>query len=137
MCGIAGLMMKTGEPADAAVLDRLIGAIGHRGPDAEGRFLHGPVGIGMTRLSIVDVAGGDQPLLSPEGMAVVCNGEIYNARWAMLGVVGCIFPELLAILGVIPQSPEEMTWFRSGVYPPAGTRPYWAGQQPPQQPSSQ
>ena len=79
MCGIAGLMMKTGEPADAAVLDRLVGAIAHRGPDAEGRFVHGPVGLVMTRLSIVDVEGGDQPLLAPDGTALVCNGEIYNA----------------------------------------------------------
>ena len=41
-------------------------------------------------------------------------------RWAMLGAAGCIAPEILATAGVIPQTPAEVTWFRSGVIPPAG-----------------
>jgi asparagine synthase (glutamine-hydrolysing) len=53
----------------------------HRGPDDEGQHLDGPCGIGMRRLSIIDLAGGHQPLSSEDGMLwVVCNGEIYNFR---------------------------------------------------------
>lgn len=83
---------------------------------------------GFDPLGLMDPEGaGDEGFISPPWLVY---GEIYNARWAMLGVVGCIFPELLATLGVIPQSVDEMTWFRSGVYPPAGTRPYWTGNLP-------
>jgi asparagine synthase (glutamine-hydrolysing) len=53
----------------------------HRGPDDEGLHVDGPCAIGMRRLSIIDVAGGHQPLRSPDGMLwLVCNGEIYNYR---------------------------------------------------------
>lgn len=41
-------------------------------------------------------------------------------RWAMLGAAGCIAPEILASAGVIPQTPDEVIWFKSGVIPPAG-----------------
>ncbi|HEY3181005.1 MAG TPA: asparagine synthetase B, partial [Casimicrobiaceae bacterium] len=53
----------------------------HRGPDDEGLHVDGPCAIGMRRLSIIDVAGGHQPLRSPDGtLWLVCNGEIYNYR---------------------------------------------------------
>ena len=52
--------------------------------------------------------------------------EVIHGRWAMLGAAGCLAPEVLAAAGVIPQSPEEVTWFRSGVIPPAGAYDkYW------------
>ena len=83
---------------------------------------------GFDPLGLMDPEGaGDEGFISPPWLVY---GEIYNARWAMLGVVGCLFPEVLAYLKVIPQSVDEMTWFRSGVYPPAGTRPYWTGGDP-------
>ncbi|KAK9785784.1 hypothetical protein WJX73_009489 [Symbiochloris irregularis] len=83
-----------------------------------------PGDYGFDPLGLMDPEGaGDEGFISPPWLVY---GEIYNGRWAMLGVVGCIFPELLAYLGVIPQGVDEMTWFRSGVFPPAGTRAYWA-----------
>ena len=52
---------------------------GHRGPDDEGVYLNGPVGLGMRRLSIIDLATGDQPLSNEDGSIwIVFNGEIYN-----------------------------------------------------------
>src|SRR5215213_10867927 len=79
MCGIAGVMMKDGKAVDEPVLKRLRSALGHRGPDSTGHYVRRAIGLVSTRLSIVDVGGGDQPLLGPDGTAVVCNGEIYNA----------------------------------------------------------
>src|SRR4051794_2873733 len=79
MCGISGWYRRRGRPVDPAVIadqrDRLI----HRGPDDSGDFIDGDFGFGMRRLSIIDVAGGHQPILSPDGrLAIVCNGEIVN-----------------------------------------------------------
>ena len=76
MCGIAGLMSR--KPAPADVLDRLITALRHRGPDGEGRYARDNVALVHTRLSIVDIAGGAQPLVAPDGIVLVANGEIYN-----------------------------------------------------------
>ena len=57
--------------------DRIV----HRGPDAEGIPVAGRVGLGMRRLSIIDLEGGDQPIFNEDGsMAIVFNGEIYNYR---------------------------------------------------------
>jgi asparagine synthase (glutamine-hydrolysing) len=59
----------------------MCGAMTHRGPDDEGRFVEGPVAIGMRRLSIIDIKGGGQPIFNEdESVAVVFNGEIYNFR---------------------------------------------------------
>ncbi|HEY3355906.1 MAG TPA: asparagine synthase (glutamine-hydrolyzing) [Polyangia bacterium] len=76
MCGIAGALVPGGRPpALAPALARLA----HRGPDDEGSYADGPVAIGMRRLSIIDLAGGHQPLTNEDGtVVVVCNGEIYN-----------------------------------------------------------
>ena len=64
-----------------AVLARMGDAIVHRGPDDSGAFSHGELLLGMRRLSIIDVAGGHQPIASEDGQVVaVCNGEIYNFR---------------------------------------------------------
>jgi asparagine synthase (glutamine-hydrolysing) len=55
--------------------------IAHRGPDDEGFYSDGPCAIGMRRLSVIDIAGGHQPLSNSDGMlSLVCNGEIYNFR---------------------------------------------------------
>ena len=89
MCGIAGIVMRDGAPVDRAVLDRLAAALHHRGPDSKGFHVDGGVALADTRLAIVDVAGGRQPLFGPKGAALVANGEIYNApelRQAMGGV---------------------------------------------------
>src|SRR5258707_6424101 len=80
MCGIAGVMKFGGEArADAGALRRMCDVIAHRGPDDDGFYTDGPVGIGMRRLSIVDVAGGHQPISNEDGSITIrFNGEIYN-----------------------------------------------------------
>ncbi len=78
MCGIAGVMTRNGRPCEAAVLDRLVGAMKHRGPDGSGRFLNGSIGLVSTRLAIIDLETGDQPFEDPQGAVLVANGEIYN-----------------------------------------------------------
>ncbi len=80
MCGIAGLM-KFGHDsrADSGVVRRMCSVMTHRGPDDEGVYADGPTAIGMRRLSIIDVAGGHQPLSNENGTIwIVFNGEIYN-----------------------------------------------------------
>src|SRR6266496_3272591 len=80
MCGIAGLM-KFGRDvrADSGAVRQMCAAMTHRGPDDEGVYSDGPAAIGMRRLSIIDVAGGHQPLSNENGTIwIVFNGEIYN-----------------------------------------------------------
>ena len=78
MCGIAGLMGVGGAEADQATLDRLIAALRHRGPDGEGSYAARNVALGQTRLAIIDLETGNQPLYEPGGAVLVANGEIYN-----------------------------------------------------------
>jgi asparagine synthase (glutamine-hydrolysing) len=81
MCGIHGLVQLDGAPASADALVPMSRVTFHRGPDDEGTHVDGPCALGMRRLSIIDVAGGHQPLHSPDGsLWLVCNGEIYNYR---------------------------------------------------------
>jgi asparagine synthase (glutamine-hydrolysing) len=80
MCGIAGLVNPNlGVDGIKAKIRRMTDAILHRGPDENGCFAIAGRGIGMTRLSIIDVAGGSQPIINETNdIAIVCNGEIYN-----------------------------------------------------------
>jgi asparagine synthase (glutamine-hydrolysing) len=80
MCGISGQFnFGTGEPVDPATIRRMADAIAHRGPDDEGFFLDGSLGLGFRRLSIIDLAGGHQPMSDKaESVWVAFNGEIYN-----------------------------------------------------------
>ncbi len=80
MCGIAGILeFGRDARANAGALREMCRVISHRGPDDEGFYTDGVVGIGMRRLSIVDVAGGHQPLSNEDGtLWIVFNGEIYN-----------------------------------------------------------
>ena len=81
MCGIAGVVALTGPVASRADLVRMCDAMVHRGPDDAGYLIEGPVALGMRRLSIIDLAGGHQPIFNEDGtVAVVFNGEIYNYR---------------------------------------------------------
>ena len=70
--------MRDGSAPDPAVLDRLLAAIAHRGPDGQGRLVRGDTALLHTRLAIIDLDTGDQPLFTPSGVALVANGEIYN-----------------------------------------------------------
>ena len=81
MCGIAGLVSLKGEVARRERLAAMVDALGHRGPDDRGLFVAGPVGMGAARLSIIDLAGGHQPLANEDESVWACqNGEIYNYR---------------------------------------------------------
>jgi len=78
MCGIAGKINFDG-PVDGALLQRMCYAMRHRGPSSRGTYVADGVAIGMQRLAIIDIAGGDQPMFNEDGsIAVVMNGEIYN-----------------------------------------------------------
>jgi asparagine synthase (glutamine-hydrolysing) len=80
MCGIAGILeFGRDTRASAAALREMCSVISHRGPDDDGFYTDGAAGIGMRRLSIVDVAGGHQPISNEDGtLWIVFNGEIYN-----------------------------------------------------------
>src|SRR5215213_9876099 len=81
MCGIVGMVNLDGRAADAALLARMNEAILHRGPDEDGAYLKGHVGLAMRRLAIIDLKGGQQPIADEEGAAwIVYNGEVYNYR---------------------------------------------------------
>lgn len=79
MCGIAGFVGGPSDSAGADEVRRMCQTIVHRGPDDEGIYARGPAGLGMRRLSIIDVSGGHQPIHNEdETVWVVYNGEIYN-----------------------------------------------------------
>src|SRR5574340_469869 len=80
MCGICGkLEFAADRQVDPDLLRRMADVVAHRGPDGEGFFLKGPVGLGHRRLSIIDLATGDQPLSNEDQTVwIVFNGEIYN-----------------------------------------------------------
>ncbi|GJD51395.1 Asparagine synthetase [glutamine-hydrolyzing] 1 [Methylobacterium crusticola] len=82
MCGICGIFSLTdGPPVSRAVVAAMSRTLAHRGPDAAGLHVAGGVGLGFRRLSIVDLAGGHQPLANEDGtLRLVCNGEIFNHR---------------------------------------------------------
>src|SRR4051794_26977143 len=79
MCGIAGFASLTGGHPAPGRLDRMIATLRHRGPDDHGLFTDGAAALAAARLSIIDVAGGHQPISIDDGAITVAqNGEIYN-----------------------------------------------------------
>ena len=80
MCGIVGKIVPSGAgPVDRETLERMCGALEHRGPDSRGLFLNQRVGLGIQRLRVVDLVTGDQPIFNEDrSIVVVLNGEIYN-----------------------------------------------------------
>ncbi len=87
MCGIAGIINFRVPEEKGELLCRMAGYLHHRGPDARGIFENGPAGLAHTRLSIIDLYGGDQPVHNEDGsIQVIFNGEIFN------------YPELKEIL---------------------------------------
>jgi asparagine synthase (glutamine-hydrolysing) len=79
MCGIAGIVSLGAKPVLLGEVRRMCAAIAHRGPDDEGFYIAPGVGLGMRRLSIIDLATGRQPVANEDGsVQVVFNGEIYN-----------------------------------------------------------
>ena len=79
MCGIAGIIDRTSPEAKEHLLRRMLGLIRHRGPDAFGIYRNNEVGLGSARLSILDLAGGDQPIHNEDKTVwIVYNGEVFN-----------------------------------------------------------
>lgn len=77
MCGIAGIF-NTKTPIDTKRLQKAASLLEHRGPDHTDCFVSGNIGLAHTRLSIIDLAGGDQPFRHPDNLTLVANGEVYN-----------------------------------------------------------
>ena len=82
MCGITGLINLNGEPVSPVILRKMTDAIAHRGPDGEGHWIEGNVGLGHRRLAIIDLSpAGHQPMISADHRYVLSyNGEVYNYR---------------------------------------------------------
>ena len=81
MCGIYGQFRFDSRAVSPAMLTAMGNAMSHRGPDDDGLFFDGGIGLGMRRLSIIDVSGGHQPFTTSDGsLALVANGEVYNFR---------------------------------------------------------
>lgn len=82
MCGIAGILHRDGRPASITALTAMTDIIAHRGPDGEGHYCNGPVGLGHRRLSIIDLTdAARQPMETRDGRFVLTyNGEIYNFK---------------------------------------------------------
>lgn len=95
MCAICGIVnFDAADTVDQATIGRMTAVMAHRGPDDEGFFLDGRVGLGHRRLSIIDLRGGRQPIFNEDGSAVIIfNGEIYNYRElaAQLAAAGHVF----------------------------------------------
>jgi asparagine synthase (glutamine-hydrolysing) len=89
MCGIAGIVYQDRDRSVSEdLLGRMCAALRHRGPDDEGRYVRGAVGLGMRRLSIIDVGGSQQPIYNEDrSKVIVFNGEIYNYRELRRGLV--------------------------------------------------
>ncbi|HEY9364035.1 MAG TPA: asparagine synthase (glutamine-hydrolyzing) [Chitinophagaceae bacterium] len=77
MCGIVAIINKTGYKANYSLLEKMASTIHHRGPDADGVMIEGPIGFFHKRLSIIDISTGQQPMTF-DNCTIVFNGEIYN-----------------------------------------------------------
>ncbi len=128
MCGIAGFAFAaappggTGGPAagfDAASLTALVRALAHRGPDGAGHSLVGRVALVHTRLAIIDLQGGDQPLFAGPA-ALIANGEIYNDRQLRAAM-----PEVRFATGSDCEPPLHL-WLRDGQHYVEGLRGMYA-----------
>jgi asparagine synthase (glutamine-hydrolysing) len=87
MCGIAGFV-RLDQPAQRSLVEAMCDEIRHRGPDDEGVYVDGGCGIGMRRLSIIDLSTGHQPMCNEDGTVwIVFNGEIYNYQELRTGLI--------------------------------------------------
>ena len=87
MCGIAGFIAEPGARPERSLLEAMCDRLAHRGPDGAGYFIDADVALGHRRLSIIDVAGGSQPLGNEDGsIQVIFNGEIYNFQELQRGL---------------------------------------------------
>jgi asparagine synthase (glutamine-hydrolysing) len=78
MCGIAGIVMRTGNSIPEGWIENAKQALKHRGPDGNSHFETDTIALVHTRLAIIDITGGNQPFIADNGTVLVANGEIYN-----------------------------------------------------------
>ncbi len=79
MCGICGISYSDNQTPEKSLLQKMTQAIVHRGPDSDGFYTSAGIGLGMRRLAIIDVAGGDQPIPNEdESLWIIFNGELHN-----------------------------------------------------------
>src|SRR6185295_9002322 len=122
MCGIAGILDLNGGPVSSAELSSMCDAIVHRGPDDQGLYLDRSVGIGMRRLSIIDLSTGRQPVRNEDGSVwTVFNGEIYNyrklrSRLQALGHTFCTSTDTEVIVHLYEEYGEECVQFLRGMF---------------------
>ena len=120
MCGIAGFAFTpSAKRGDPAVLSALATALSHRGPDGAGHTLVGRVALVHTRLAIIDLAGGDQPIFAGAA-ALIANGEIYNDLSLRAGL-----PEVRFATGSDCEPPLHL-WLRDGANYAAALRGMYA-----------
>ena len=74
MCGVAGVILNSDSP-DSALLDKLSAALAHRGPDGQGVHVDGAAALSHTRLAIIDLETGDQPIIGDSGAALIANAR--------------------------------------------------------------
>ena len=87
MCGICGIIERRGESPERGVLERMVRILRHRGPDGEGVSIDAECGLGHSRLAVIDIPGGAQPMENEDGsIMAVFNGEIYNFRELRAGL---------------------------------------------------
>lgn len=92
MCGIAGIVVRDGKPSLTA-LEAMQSALRHRGPDSKGQHVDGRGALAHTRLSIIDLDGGQQPFFSPgRDQCLIANGEIYNFQTVRDGLARDGYP---------------------------------------------
>jgi asparagine synthase (glutamine-hydrolysing) len=80
MCGIAGIIGDFDKASGETIIQKMLQVIKHRGPDSNGFWSKDVFAFGMQRLSIIDLAGGDQPIWDDSGVGIIFNGEIYNFK---------------------------------------------------------
>jgi asparagine synthase (glutamine-hydrolysing) len=79
MCGIAGIVSLKGRELARDILDRMVRSLSHRGPDCNGAYHGGTIGLAHARLSIIDLSGGHQPMSNEDGsLWITFNGEVFN-----------------------------------------------------------
>ena len=129
MCGIAGFFNPDGISPDTSVLESMTRALAHRGPDHQGVFQDGRCALGYRRLSVIDLTGGNQPMVhAPTGTVLVFNGEIYNyqtlrAELASLGHVFHSHSDSEALLAAYVQWGEDCLRRLAGMFAFAAWNP--------------
>jgi asparagine synthase (glutamine-hydrolysing) len=119
MCGIGGIMTADGAAPSPTALEAMRRALAHRGPDGNGHYRANDMAMVQTRLAIIDLATGNQPLFEPGGAALIANGEIYNyveLRSQLAGIVFSTGSDCEPLLHLYRQHGLDFTEHLRGMY---------------------